>query len=71
MMPSAAKPSKAVNSRGARPTLNPWIVVGLVLVLLIAFILIERYIRHSIEGPGHLRQEITFVDRPCHSTLAG
>lgn len=58
MMPSAAKPSKAFISIGGRRKLNPWMVVGLILILLIAFILLERHIRRSIEGPGHLQESV-------------
>lgn len=63
MMPSAAKTSKAFISTGGRRTLNPWIVVGLILILLIAFILIERHIRSSIEGPGHLQESVVEISR--------
>jgi hypothetical protein len=37
-------------------TLNRWIVLGAILLLMLAFVVIERYIRQRIEGPGHLRQ---------------
>jgi hypothetical protein len=40
-----------VNSACARPTLNPWIVVGLILILIAAFILLEMHIRRDVVGP--------------------
>jgi len=40
-----------VNSACARPTLNPWIVVGLILILIAALILLEMHIRRDVEGP--------------------
>jgi len=36
----------------ARPSLNPWIVVGLILILIAAFILLEMHMRRGVEGPG-------------------
>lgn len=46
----------------ARPTLNPWIVVGAILILIVALILLELHIRRSIEGPGHLQQNTQIQD---------
>ena len=42
-------------STSNRRNLNPWIVLGAILILIVAFILIEQYIR-SIGGPDHLWQ---------------
>jgi len=42
-------------SRG-RPALDPWIVIGLILLLIIVLILIDLHIRRDIEGPGRLLQ---------------
>ena len=40
----------------ARPTMNTWIVIALVLILIVAFIVVELHIRRRIKDPGHLQQ---------------
>ncbi len=49
-----------VSTARARPTLNPWIVIGLILILIAAFILLEMHIRRGVEGPRRLLQNAEF-----------
>ena len=47
----------------ARPSLNPWIVIGLILLLVILFILIDLHIRRNIEGPDRQQENTQFEDQ--------
>lgn len=39
-------------------TLNPWIVVGVILLLLLALLVIERHIHQTIEAPTEVVEKV-------------